>query len=138
MTMFKIGDEVYWDPDCEDPISVENLTKRSIDQLRSGTIKFVNEGEVGIATQSNRIYLVKVCYVCSAEDVKYKKSSLEEEYNKVQKEIAAQIKAGVDLIYQAEAKLNTIGCNIIDDYDLSRPVRGMIDQLGWSSSSLSC
>jgi hypothetical protein len=135
---FQVGDKVYWSSNRQ-PISAENLTSKDIENLSQGLVKFISEKELGVCSLSgNRMYSVDVSCVYKTEDIELRSSALQKEYEKIQKEVAEKIKAGVDLIKQAQEKLDSSGYDLIDDWELSRPIRGMIDNLGWSSSSLSC
>ena len=135
---FQVGDKVYWDSNRQS-ISAENLTSKNIQNLSKGLVKFLSEKELGICSLSgNRMYSVDIACVYRAEDIDSRSNIIQQEYNELQEEVADQIKAGIDLIQQAQNKLDTAGYDLIDDWELSRPIRGMIDNLGWSSSSLSC
>jgi hypothetical protein len=118
---FQVGDKVYWSSDSLRRVLLENLTHGDIQHLYSGTVKFISEKELGVASEySNNIRTININHVYSQSDIDQKKDLLQKEFEKIEEEVRAKIAQGVELINQANRMMEDSGLDLVEDYDLDQ------------------
>jgi predicted HicB family RNase H-like nuclease len=137
--LFNVGDVVYADIEERENLDLSKLTPDDIESnFEEGIIKFIDESGVGIRTNHKNIEMYPASALYSQEFFLEQKNLAEENYSKLEKELMLEVQKGVQILKAANLKAQEQNLSLSELDNAARLLRGLIDDIGWSSSSLSC